>query len=127
MEDNKEYITYSQLLKDIDSLNNKELIDNREDIIMNLKELCGIAYRSLGLDTTLIPENHRWVLLKNGDEENGGAIFTDLSQIVQHVHVSYKTILRRVNEHGGDFVINGFRIVNLPYYKSKRGPKNGTD
>jgi DNA-binding Lrp family transcriptional regulator len=64
-------------------------------------------------------DGHKWVLLS--DDKAKGYIITDVSMIAEFIGVSPSTIRRRIRSEGEDFILKGYRIMSLPYYKSRRG------
>jgi hypothetical protein len=68
-------------------------------------------------------DDYKWLVIIVKDNKIDGGIFTDLKQISRHIGISDSTLRRRMNEANGEnrVKINGFTIVKMPYYKSKRG------
>lgn len=68
-----------------------------------------------------ISDGNKWVLLN--DEQGTGWIITDISMIAEFLNVSPSTVRRRIRNEGDDFLLNGYRVMSLPYFKSRRGKK----
>jgi hypothetical protein len=71
-------------------------------------------------------DDYRWLVIIVKDNRIRGGVFTDLKELGNKVGVSDKTIRRRLKEMNGEqrVKINGFTIVKMPYFKSKRGGYN---
>lgn len=65
---------------------------------------------------------YRWVVLWAGSGEFKGAVFTDSIDACNYINVSYSTF-RRKYKNEIIFTINNYKVIRLPYYKSKRGGK----
>lgn len=74
-------------------------------------------------------DDYRWLVIKVMNNKIKAGVFTDLKQIGRHIGTSDATIRRRLRDMNGTgrIKVNGFTIQEVPYYKSKRGPKNETE
>jgi hypothetical protein len=72
------------------------------------------------------PDGYKWVItaISGGLRDNDfyGGVFTDMKYAAECIGVSESTFRRRMNGSIKEgFEINGFEIIKMPYYKSKRG------
>jgi benzoyl-CoA reductase/2-hydroxyglutaryl-CoA dehydratase subunit BcrC/BadD/HgdB len=125
MSGNKEYKPYNQLLNEIDKLKDPNFTDGREEIIADLVDLIYDSYNVLGLDTIVTddPTGYKWVTLKVENNIIDGAVYTDFKEMNRHLGTSDSTIKRKLKASNGlgRIKVNGYTIVKMPYYKSKRG------
>lgn len=77
--------------------------------------------QDIEVNSEVEPDAYRWVVTYNNMDIIGGGIFTDMKMASDYAGTSEKTFYRRLMEEGNIFKVNGFNVMRLPYYKSKRG------
>ena len=77
-----------------------------------------------GEDKYNISDGFKWVIIYEGPKNFNGGVFTDMKQASDFVGVSESTFKRRSKASDVFFRIDNYKVLRLPYYKSKRGAIN---